>query len=674
MKPYNVEIFDRHFAYRASLLMDSAEFHYNYDSFANEKNSFSVKKGMITVREFAESGSEGDGSIACSDYIRFTTDNKEYAGTIIEIEENGDSYTITHSPIYKLLDHEVLVATDDIKTTTIEAYIKQLLEDEFVNSEDEFQIIDGLTVTTSGATKGTFDFNDSSDIYAVINLLTDLIYPAFREYLIYTDLSIDFSTKSVDVSIREIDLNEIIVESDLPNIIDKSALIRKTSDEKNKMTLYDTADYSLTAYNYYLHPSDYSFNQINDREDRFYPVVNAVYQFDSDAITEEEYFFIANQNARTLSKYAEIDRVLTPNEHELLDEAASQLIPFVRKSKTDDEWEEYSRAAAIEYVQYIIRNGLNWDGTGTAGGGTFVYESWEDMVEGAQNSHAVAINERAITIQSVDYYIEDSKPSTPTESDYIDLPSEGQHISQYAPNGEIIWRTHFPDGTVDRNGYKYFPTGYKYFPSSFVRDKEIQIKSITGMAQPRYFNAWVQASSVETVYSDPDNWAGGGKKFCQGTLVDKSSHIYMRFHYTCAIGVTDGDPYEPDIGTMSFFYNVPVDKSYLSSVFEQYRQTEEFKREYAEYKAANFASILDGYAKRLFKTSKYKNLIELTVKADDPMINPLTMPIGQVVNIIHEGVSYNSILTGREVKGGLVKLIFGTIRLELTKILNMKGV
>ena len=56
------------------------------------------------------------------------------------------------------------------------------------------------------------------------------------------------------------------------------------------------------------------------------------------------------------------------------------------------------------------------------------------------------------------------------------------------------------------------------------------------------------------------------------------------------------------------------------------------------------------------------------------MIKPLDMNIGQVVNIIHEGVSYNSILSGKQIKNGLVTLIFGTIRLELTKILNMKGV
>ena len=670
MKPYEVEIFDRHFIYRSNLLMEPSDFDYNYDALTVEKSSFSIKKGMVTIREFAESGCEGDNSISCSDYIRIITDEREYAGIITEIEEDRSLYKITYSSIYKLLDHEILIPADDIKSTTIEGFIKQLITDEFINATDEFQIIEGLSVMSTSATKGTFDFNDTDSIYVVINLLTDLIYPAFREYLIYTNVSVDFASKSVDVTIGEIKKDEITIESDLPNIIDKNVTIRKASDEKNKMTLYDTADYTLAPYNYYLHPSDYSFDQINDREDRFYPVINAVYQFDSDAITEEEYFLFANQNARTLNKYVEIDRALTPNEHNLLAAAVSELLPYIRKSKTDDEWETYTRDSAKEYMRYIVTNGLNWDGT--YDGNQYIFESWEDMVEGAQEPFAVAINEQAIGIESVDYYIEDSKPEDPVDNDYITLPQQGERITQFDGSGYYVWRTHV-NGEVDRNGFRYYPNGFRYVYAAFAKEKKIQIKSAPGTLS-NILGAWVQSETVEVPYKDSDNWAGGGKKFCSGIKVSKGSHVYMRFHYTCAVGATFGDRYEPEIGNMTFFYNVPIDKNYLSSVFKQYRETEEFKREYAAYKAANFSSILDGYAKRLFKTSKYKNLIELTVKQDDPMIKPMEMEMGQVVNVIHEGVSYSSVLTGKEISKGIVKLIFGTIRLDLTKILNMKGV
>jgi hypothetical protein len=42
------------------------------------------------------------------------------------------------------------------------------------------------------------------------------------------------------------------------------------------------------------------------------------------------------------------------------------------------------------------------------------------------------------------------------------------------------------------------------------------------------------------------------------------------------------------------------------------------------------------------------------------------------VDIISDGVAYRSILTGRE-RGKNTKLVFGTVRLDLTKILRRGG-
>ena len=118
-----------------------------------------------------------------------------------------------------------------------------------------------------------------------------------------------------------------------------------------------------------------------------------------------------------------------------------------------------------------------------------------------------------------------------------------------------------------------------------------------------------------------------------------------------------------------------ITTSEISSALTAYRSSAEYQAAYQQYKTEKFAELLEAYANKVFKTSKYSNNIEILVKPDDDMIKPLEMNIGQVVNIIHEGVSYNSILSGREIQNnGLVKLIFGTIRLELTKILNMKGI
>ncbi len=74
-------------------------------------------------------------------------------------------------------------------------------------------------------------------------------------------------------------------------------------------------------------------------------------------------------------------------------------------------------------------------------------------------------------------------------------------------------------------------------------------------------------------------------------------------------------------------------------------------------------------AYQTFSKNKYDNLIELEMAIDDDLINPMALKTGQVVNIISEGVSYTSILSGREIED-TTTLIFGTIRLELTKTLK----
>lgn len=74
-------------------------------------------------------------------------------------------------------------------------------------------------------------------------------------------------------------------------------------------------------------------------------------------------------------------------------------------------------------------------------------------------------------------------------------------------------------------------------------------------------------------------------------------------------------------------------------------------------------------ASDIFGKNKYTNLIELEMFRDDSLINPDTLKVGQVVKVISNGIIYDSILTAREIKE-TTKLIFGTIRLELTKILK----
>lgn len=86
-----------------------------------------------------------------------------------------------------------------------------------------------------------------------------------------------------------------------------------------------------------------------------------------------------------------------------------------------------------------------------------------------------------------------------------------------------------------------------------------------------------------------------------------------------------------------------------------------------------FADAAEDAADKQFDTDSFNNLIELTVQNDDGLVQPETLSIGQLVNIITNGTSYGSILTGIE-RSEKTKLIFGTIRLDLTKILKGGGI
>ena len=84
---------------------------------------------------------------------------------------------------------------------------------------------------------------------------------------------------------------------------------------------------------------------------------------------------------------------------------------------------------------------------------------------------------------------------------------------------------------------------------------------------------------------------------------------------------------------------------------------------------SSFESLAQAEASNTFSRAAFSNLIELTMLNGDELIKPEEMSLGQIVNVISDGISYQSILTGRE-KGKNTKLIFGTVRLELTKLLR----
>lgn len=72
------------------------------------------------------------------------------------------------------------------------------------------------------------------------------------------------------------------------------------------------------------------------------------------------------------------------------------------------------------------------------------------------------------------------------------------------------------------------------------------------------------------------------------------------------------------------------------------------------------------------KASIYDNLIEITVALDDGLVRPTERRIGQQADIISGGICYHTILTAMKYDENKMMLIFGAIRLELTKQLKRR--
>lgn len=85
----------------------------------------------------------------------------------------------------------------------------------------------------------------------------------------------------------------------------------------------------------------------------------------------------------------------------------------------------------------------------------------------------------------------------------------------------------------------------------------------------------------------------------------------------------------------------------------------------------SFIKMADAEAADVFGSINYNNLIELAVLNEDSLVRPYELEIGQEADIYSKGKIYRSILTGKTV-GQQTMLTFGTIRLDLTKILKRR--
>jgi hypothetical protein len=526
MKPYEVLIFDRNFNLKANSLVDFYDFKYSEDIISGQKNTV-----QMPIKE------DLDITAAKGWYIRIQGNGEQYNGVITSFTRGELRHEVTFEDMIKLFDINVLVPTVEISETYIETYMRKMIKQEFVDTSDQTQKINGLgTITATTSTSGALPYTSNTSEYTKVNILNDLIYPAFDAYSIVTSVDVNWETKQMSVKVGKVSASSKTIEADLSNV-KKAAFTFKRSKETNKCDIYDLGQTRPAKASFYLH-EDGTWNQ-NGTSDRISPVINVVETLDGWSIAKG---VIDNQIANEVDELAELADI-------------RQDLTSAQRSRLSTLTAKYMPAYAAAHP--LSAPNVPGSDTGTVRIGSTSYDKsgtdYEDYTSGA-------------------YWDDD------------------------------------PDSLTSR-----LMEDYSSFHGHII------------------LTARVDAQRTRTSLND------GAQR------VINSDYFYLE---------------KPVIG------------SDVEQCVRLYKNTSAYTTDIQNIYAQALLDAENQRAAMVFGSAEFKNLIELEVMRTDTMIKPLDIKIGQNVDIIHNGAAYSTLLTGRKITAGAVILMFGKVRLELTKILK----
>lgn len=287
MKPFNVEIFNRNFELLGHTNIDDVNIDYDYLK-PNESevpirlsgfyDAFTSQELIDEEQMYAKSYvPELEGlmdQVGVGAYIRLQRDDTDIFGVITSIT-NADDKLMTQFGIQPfpaaIFSAEILLDTNVQGVTALETVLANIITANWISNADTLQNIPGLSVTTTTSTTN-WGMNLKSDTegkhHCIIDFYDVLIRRALAEYGIAIQTNVDVETGTISLSIGKITGTKTI-ESDLPNVFERTFLVNEASKNTNKLVVYDTSNYTTTRV-YYKH-TDGTYDTSNT--DRVYPVV-----------------------------------------------------------------------------------------------------------------------------------------------------------------------------------------------------------------------------------------------------------------------------------------------------------------------------------------------------------------------------------------------------------------
>lgn len=264
MLQYNVEFFDRTLSYVFGCVIDGVPIEDDYIS-------TKVTKIDIPATQEVENGH----------FIRLQNERVEFFGVVSDVSPGEYVTKVAFKSFVSVFDEDFLFDTSRQGTAntnhpTLEATILYYISILYVNPTDTHQRlpinieIDSRIEQTSKWSLNVTPETEGSH-YRIMNLYSVLITGALKEYGVAIDVSPNFRTKTINLTITK-RLNAFKIDADADNILVKTIKYNERQTGINKLVVYNTDDYTRSL-TFYVH-TDRSWD--TEDVDRITPVSRSV--------------------------------------------------------------------------------------------------------------------------------------------------------------------------------------------------------------------------------------------------------------------------------------------------------------------------------------------------------------------------------------------------------------
>lgn len=214
---YRIEVFTRGYVFRDWAVIEDPEISYDYLTL--DPTELHAPKLVKAQR---------------GDYLCISNG---YQGIITGVEYGRTTTTLTVKPLLSLLDVSVYYDRNNIYSMNLEAFLGALITATYIDNPDPDQNIPGMTVNIqTGTTDGRLSLVDNiQNIYTCTT-------KALTKYSVVVDLLLDPQRRTLSANIRKILKPARTIESDLPNILDRSFTLRDSYGAVNKFVAVNKRD------------------------------------------------------------------------------------------------------------------------------------------------------------------------------------------------------------------------------------------------------------------------------------------------------------------------------------------------------------------------------------------------------------------------------------------------